>query len=149
MAAPKDVPVYGTSLFVKELNDEIIDTLLNKLEHPPRSSLLVQFWACHGRMNRIPSDATAFAVRDASFLLCFDVDFPMEEAEKCTNWIESVYEALLPLSLRKSSYLNTVRANNQITKNTYADNYVRLLSIKKQYDPTNFFRKNHNINPQV
>jgi FAD/FMN-containing dehydrogenase len=149
LAAPKDVPVYGTSLFVKELNDEIIDTLLNKLEHPPRSSLLVQFWACHGRMNRIPSDATAFAVRDASFLLCFDVDFPMEEAEKCTNWIESVYEALLPLSLRKSSYLNTVRANNQITKNTYADNYVRLLSIKKQYDPTNFFRENHNINPQV
>ncbi|WP_341282053.1 hypothetical protein [Paenibacillus sp. FSL H8-0537] len=83
-------------------------------------------------MNRIPSDATAFAVRDASFLLCLDVDFPMEEAEKCTDWIEAVYEALLPYSLRKSSYLNTVRADEQITKDAYAANYQRLLAIKKQ-----------------
>lgn len=149
LAAPKNVPVYGTSLFVKELNDEIIDTLLSKLENPPRSSLLVQFWSCHGRMNRIPSDATAFAVRDASFLLSLDVDFPMEEAEKCADWIEAVYEALLPYSLRKSSYLNTVRADEQITKDAYAANYERLLAIKQQYDPTNFFRKNHNIDPGI
>jgi FAD/FMN-containing dehydrogenase len=149
LAAPKNVPVYGTSLFVKELNDEIIETLLNKLENPPRPSLLVQFWACHGRMNRIPSDATAFAVRDASFLLCFDIDFPMEESDKCSQWIESVYQALLPYSLHKSSYLNTVRADEKITKDTYADNYDRLLAIKKQYDPTNFFRQNHNIDPNL
>ncbi|MNI18343.1 6-hydroxy-D-nicotine oxidase [compost metagenome] len=149
LMAPKDVPVYGTSLFVKELNDGMIDILLSKLEQPPRSSLLVQFWACHGRMNRVPSDASAFAVRDASFLLLFDVDFPMEDAKRCTDWIESVYQAMLPYSLRKSSYLNTVRTDNQITKDTYKDNYERLLAIKKLYDPTNLFRHNHNIDPQV
>ncbi|MBP1991914.1 FAD-binding oxidoreductase [Paenibacillus eucommiae] len=149
LMAPKDVPVYGTSLFVKELTDDTIDTLLSKLEQIPRPSVLVQFWACHGQMNRVPSDASAFAVRDASFLLLFDVDFPLEEAQLCKDWIESVYQTMLPYSLRKSSYLNTVRADTQITKDSYADNFKRLIEIKKKYDPTNFFRHNHNIDPQV
>jgi hypothetical protein len=30
---------------------------------------------------------------------------------------------------------------------TYRDNYDRLASIKKKYDPTNFFRVNQNIRP--
>ncbi len=32
-------------------------------------------------------------------------------------------------------------------KATYRDNYARLASIKKQYDPDNFFRVNQNIEP--
>ncbi|SMF87811.1 FAD/FMN-containing dehydrogenase [Paenibacillus uliginis N3/975] len=147
--APKDVPVYGSSLFVKELNDETIDALLGKLEQLPRPSVLVQFWECHGRMNRVSPDATAFAVRDASFLLLFDIDFPMEEAKQCKEWIDSVYEAMLPYSLRSTSYLNTVQADRQITKDTYGDNYEKLATLKQKYDPTNLFRHNHNIEPQV
>jgi len=146
LAAPKNVAVAGTSLFIKEMNDETIDALLAKIEHLPSPSLLVQFWECHGKMNRIPSDATAFAVRDASFLLCFDVDYPMEEEQKYQAWIESAYEAMLPFSLR-TSYLNTVKNDRQITKDTYGDNYRKLAAIKQKYDPTNFFRHNHNIEP--
>ncbi|WP_409340523.1 FAD-binding oxidoreductase [Paenibacillus sp. MBLB4367] len=149
LAAPKNVAVAGTSLFIKEFNDEAIDALLAKIEQLPRPSLLVQFWECHGKMNRIPSDATAFAVRDASFLLCFDVDYPMEEEQTYKEWIESAYEAMLPFSLRKTSYLNTVRNDRQITIDTYGDNYGKLAALKQKYDPTNLFRHNHNIEPQA
>ncbi|WP_042161139.1 FAD-binding oxidoreductase [Paenibacillus gorillae] len=149
LAAPNNVAVAGTSLFIKEMNDETIDALLATIEQLPSPSLLVQFWECHGKMNRIPSAATAFAVRDASFLLCFDVDYPMEEEQKIKAWIESAYEAMLPFSVRKTSYLNAVKADRQITKATYGDNYERLAAIKLKYDPTNFFRHNHNIEPQA
>jgi FAD/FMN-containing dehydrogenase len=32
-------------------------------------------------------------------------------------------------------------------KASFRDNYERLANIKKQYDPTNFFRVNQNIKP--
>jgi FAD/FMN-containing dehydrogenase len=32
-------------------------------------------------------------------------------------------------------------------KNTYGDNYDRLVAIKNKYDPDNFFRVNQNIKP--
>ena len=32
-------------------------------------------------------------------------------------------------------------------KKTYGDNYERLVTIKKKYDPDNFFRVNQNIKP--
>jgi FAD/FMN-containing dehydrogenase len=149
LAAPKNVAVAGTSLFIKEFNEEAIDALLAQLEQPPRSSLLVQFWECHGQMNRVPSDATAFAVRDASFLLCFDVDYPTDEEKLCKEWIDSAYKTMLPYSTRQTSYLNTVQADPQIIRDTYGGNYKRLAAIKQKYDPTNFFRHNHNIQPQV
>ena len=32
-------------------------------------------------------------------------------------------------------------------KATYGDNYARLASVKKKYDPSNLFRVNQNIKP--
>jgi FAD/FMN-containing dehydrogenase len=34
-------------------------------------------------------------------------------------------------------------------KATYRENYERLVAIKNNYDPTNFFRVNQNIKPTV
>ncbi|WP_407652137.1 BBE domain-containing protein [Aquibacillus koreensis] len=38
--------------------------------------------------------------------------------------------------------------NEQVMKNAFADNYQRLVEIKKLCDPNNLFRYNYNINPQ-
>ena len=49
-----------------------------------------------------------------------------------------------------SGYLNMSCYNEDgeaLVQNTYKSNYDRLRTIKKKYDPTNFFRLNANIIP--
>jgi FAD/FMN-containing dehydrogenase len=35
------------------------------------------------------------------------------------------------------------------TTSAYGPNYDRLVALKKKYDPSNFFRMNHNIKPSA
>ncbi|GAA0321582.1 FAD-binding oxidoreductase [Bacillus carboniphilus] len=144
---PNQIPVYGTSLYFGDLNDEIIEAILSKLENAPTPGVLAQLWALGGKMNCVESEETAFATRDASFVLLVDVMAMGVEGELCEKWVDSLYHGLLPYSHKQSSYLNGIGVEEKVTKQTMAGNYSRLLEIKKKYDPRNLFRHNHNVNP--
>lgn len=143
--APNHVPVFGTSLYFSALDEKTITALLDKLETVPASTALVQLWALGGQMNRVAPDATAFAIRDAKFVLLLDMMALGVEEDVCEQWVNSVYHDLLPYSHLGASYLNGIGLSEKATQNSYADNYERLFEIKKKYDPTNLFRFNHNI----
>lgn len=50
--------------------------------------------------------------------------------------------------LISSSYGNYVSDEGEaIARKAYGANYDRLVTLKNKYDPTNFFRMNHNIVP--
>jgi hypothetical protein len=68
-------------------------------------------------------------------------------AEQTTQWVRGAWKTLEPLT--DGYYVNhggydeserRVRAN-------YGDNYPRLATVKKRYDPQNLFRLNANIKP--
>jgi hypothetical protein len=47
-------------------------------------------------------------------------------------------------------YINTdVPDDERRLRETYGDNYPRLVQLKNRYDPTNLFRLNANIRPTV
>ncbi|WP_163970662.1 FAD-binding oxidoreductase [Oceanobacillus halotolerans] len=143
---PDHVPMDGTSLFLNELNDALISELLEQIEKSNELPMVMaQLWALHGEMNRVPADETAFAIRGARYLLLIDAEIPTDEPSKCFNWMDQFYEAILPFSYRHSSYLNGVKVDPIITKNTYGNNFEKLKKIKQKYDPKNKFRHNHNI----
>lgn len=142
---PSHVPVFGTSLYFSKLDKETINAIMTKLETAPAPTVMAQMWALGGQMNRIPADATAFATRDASFVLLLDMMAMGVEESVCQKWVDSVYRELLPYSHEKASYLNGIDLNDKVTKNSYGKNYDRLVDIKKKYDPNNLFRFNHNI----
>ncbi|MRG86329.1 FAD-binding oxidoreductase [Salinibacillus xinjiangensis] len=143
-----NIPVYGTSLYFSELNEETVDVLMEKLDHAPVPTVLSQLWALHGQMNRVPESETPFSVRDASFVLLLDaMAMPGMDEDVIEQWIHSIYTDLLPYSHRNASYLNGIGTIESATKATYAANYDRLVGIKKKYDPKNLFRHNHNVNP--
>ncbi|GAA0488174.1 FAD-binding oxidoreductase [Salinibacillus aidingensis] len=119
-----NIPVYGTSLYFSSLDDRVINKILTKLDQAPSSSILVQLWALNGEMNRVPVDETAFAVRDAAFVLFIDaMVMPDMDAEVLKNWVESVYHELLPYSHLNASYLNGIGLGDSITKRAYGLNF--------------------------
>jgi FAD/FMN-containing dehydrogenase len=144
---PDHVAVHGTSLYFSELTEESIDLLLAKLDNAPMPTYLAQLWALSGKMNRISPEATAFSNRDSSFVLLLDIMDMGAGPEVCKQWVDSVYDGLLPLSNKGTSYLNGIGENETAVKNTLGANYQRLAEIKKKYDPNNRLRHNHNIQP--
>ncbi|WP_421380698.1 FAD-binding oxidoreductase [Bacillus salacetis] len=141
------IPVYGTSLYFKELTEETVDTLLSKIDSAPAPSVLVQLWSLHGKMNRIPADATAFSMRDASCVLLVDMMAMHVPEELCKKWVDSVYSGLLEHSHRNASYLNGIEPGEEVIKATHGENHDRLVEVKTKYDPDNRFYHNHNIAP--
>lgn len=144
---PSDTPIYGTSLFFSALDDSIIHELLTQIDRAPETVVLTQLWALGGKMNRVNTMDTAFAIRDAQFALLVDVMSADIDRHTCEKWVDSLYSGLLPFSHKNSSYLNAITINSFAKKNTFAMNYDRLLDIKRKYDPNNIFRHNHNIDP--
>ncbi|XQY91791.1 FAD-binding oxidoreductase [Metabacillus sp. HB246100] len=145
---PTQIPVYGTSLYFASLEEEMINTLLEKLESAPAPTSLVQLWGLSGQMNQVPVHDTAFSNRDSSFVLLLDLMDMGFGQEICEQWVNSVYDVLFPFSNKGASYLNGIGENEQAVKNTLAENYERLLICKKKYDPNNRLRHNHNISPK-
>ena len=142
------VNVYGTSLYFQELTEEVTDAILSKIDSAPVPSVLFQLWALGGEMNRVASDATAFAIRDAKYALLVDTMAMPGEDEMCELWTDSVYNGLLPYSHKRASYLNGIGQGEGLARLAYQENYNRLVQVKKRYDPDNKFRHNHNITPE-
>jgi FAD/FMN-containing dehydrogenase len=68
--------------------------------------------------------------------------------ERCTRWVRQVRTDVRPWSTG-AVYLNFIGAegHERVVAGLGADNYRRLAALKRQYDPDNVFRFNHNIKP--
>ena len=102
----------------------------------------------NGAVHRVKNADTAFAYRDVLLAgVIVGVDPDPKNKEKITNWTKSYYDAIHPHSAG-GAYVNFMMEEGQErVKASFRDNYDRLATIKKKYDPTNFFRVNQNIKP--
>jgi FAD/FMN-containing dehydrogenase len=91
---------------------------------------------------------TAFPHRQFSRnLLLWSMWESPSDTEKNIQWTRECYEIMRPF-LAGGAYGNYVTdAGEAIAREAYGPNYDRLVSLKNKYDPTNFFRMNHNIKP--
>lgn len=92
---------------------------------------------------------TPWAYRDAKYAGVFvGVDADPANAEKITEWAKSYQEALHPYS-SGGAYTNFMMDEGQERiRDSYRQNYDRLVDIKTKYDPENFFKVNQNIKPK-
>jgi FAD/FMN-containing dehydrogenase len=95
-----------------------------------------------------PTD-TPWAYRDANYAGVFvGVDPDPANAEKLTAWAKNYQEALHPYS-SGGAYTNFMMdEGQQRVRDSYRQNYDRLVDIKTKYDPGNLFRVNQNIKPK-
>jgi FAD/FMN-containing dehydrogenase len=145
---PPGLQHYWKANFVKELTD---DAIAAHLVHGPKLPVVnstVHIYPINGAVHQVPSDATAFSSRDANFATVIAGMWPdPAENEQNTQWVRDYYDATAPLS-EEGGYVNFMASDDQDRVRTnYGENYDRLASLKRQYDPGNLFRFNQNIQP--
>ena len=137
-------PSTGTGLFLSALHDEVIDIFAEALVDAPRLATGT-FSHFHGAVTRVPQDATAFPLRRPGFDFYTSVSWQTEaERHEADRWMKPLGAALRPFGT--GVYVNNLNADEAgRVPEAYGPNYERLASIKRKYDPDNFFRINHNI----
>jgi FAD/FMN-containing dehydrogenase len=145
---PAGLQHYWKANFVKELTDAAIDAHLEYGPKVPAVNSTMHIYPINGACQRVASDATAFAYRDASFAPVIAGMWP-DPAQNDANikWVRDYYAATAPLS-EEGGYINFMAGDDQDRiRANYKGNYARLVQVKQKYDPDNLFRVNQNIKP--
>jgi FAD/FMN-containing dehydrogenase len=153
MFDPSFVPgrwYYFRAFDVPELSDEMIDITV---EHSLRiKSPLTSFpiWQMGGAVARVAEDETAFGGRNAGFT--YNIGACTENAEgfdEERQWVRDLWSALE--EWHTSVYVNFLSGDEEgegrIRAAYGAEKYDRLKTVKRKWDPDNFFRINQNIPP--
>jgi len=151
MLDPSFVPgrwYYFKSCDVAELTDEIIDITMERslqIESPLTS---FPIWQMGGAVARVGEDETAFNGRTAAFTYNIGACTETGEGfERERDWVRGFWDALEPW--HQGVYVNFLgdEGADRVRQSYGAEKYDRLQTLKRKYDPDNFFRINQNISP--
>jgi FAD/FMN-containing dehydrogenase len=145
---PPGLQHYWKASFAKELTDGAIQAHLENGPKVPVVNSTMHIYPINGAAGRVPSDATAFAFRDANFATVIAGMWPdPADNDRNIQWVKDYYKALEPHS-EAGGYVNFMAGDDQgRVRDNYKGNYDRLAAIKKKYDPGNLFHLNQNIQP--
>lgn len=109
----------------------------------------VAFEPYGGAINAVPRDATAFVHRDADCDIFVDV-FWMNEPERAQvqSYLDAFMALLEPLSNGESYQNYPRRSQADYRRRFWAEQFPRLLSVKRKYDPGNFFEYAQSVSPE-
>ena len=144
---PRGVHNYFRSAFLPRADDASLDALVHAFKTLPNGMAEVHLQHLGGAVNRVPSDATAFALRDMDFIVNVIARTPAADGfENGVQWAKGVTSSLGP---NAGTYVNfTGEADAAHVRGAYpAATYRRLVELKNEYDPTNLFQLNQNIPP--
>jgi FAD/FMN-containing dehydrogenase len=72
-----------------------------------------------------------------------------EDSQRHVKWTRAFWDALEPFATR-GIYINALNdETEERVQASYSVNYERLVALKNTYDPTNLFRMNQNIKPNL
>ena len=139
---------YWKSGFMPELGDDFIDQAVERAETMTSPMSVVGLFYVHGVAARVDPSATAFGLRGAQW--DFDIISQWTDpslADEQVRWTRSFWSEVEPFATG-GVYVNHIAADEPGRVHAaFGANYDRLLAVKRQYDPNNLFRLNHNIDP--
>jgi FAD/FMN-containing dehydrogenase len=146
---PRGLRYYWKSTMVRELSDDAIGQMSELFESVPSPMTAILLQQLGNAANRVPSDATAFANRDARWdgLVLGTWEDAAHDAAQI-DWTRQAWRSLRPFSTG-GVYANGVADGDaEEISGAFGSNYQRLADLKAIYDPTNLFRVNANITPE-
>ncbi|HEY5895023.1 MAG TPA: FAD-binding oxidoreductase [Chthoniobacterales bacterium] len=141
---------YWKSHNFSELNDGAIDAMIESAGKLPTPQCEILIGFVGGQANRVPKEATAYAHRDARYVLNVHGRWESPEQDKtCISWARDFFDASAKYATG-GVYVNflTQDETDRIPA-AYGPNYDRLAQLKAKYDATNVFRLNQNIRPAI
>jgi FAD/FMN-containing dehydrogenase len=139
---------YWKSHDFETLSDPAIDIILDAVGNLPDPQCEIFIAHVGGAMARIDDAATAYPQRKSHFIM--NVHTRWDDAsgdDTCIGWARTLFMAAEPHAAG-SAYVNFMPDDETDRVGAvYGKNMDRLVKIKAKYDPDNFFRVNHNIQP--
>jgi FAD/FMN-containing dehydrogenase len=148
--SPAGVLGYWKSAFFCELSDPAVEVMTSAFEHAPSELCALVIEDFHGAVTRVPTTATAYPHRQPGFNL-FLISQWSDPARTQAGiaWARKTFDALSPY-MADRCYTNYLSADDyDRVRNAFGSNYDRLAELKRDYDPDNVFRLNHNILPKA
>jgi FAD/FMN-containing dehydrogenase len=146
---PKGIHSYFKATNLARLDDELVDRLAEIHLASPGPQCEIHVHQMGGAVARVADGATAFAERSMPFVLNAVTGWRDADAGAShREWARAVIAAASDASTGRAyvNFLGDVGA----ARTSYSDEtYTRLVTLKNDYDPTNVFRLNQNIEPQA
>jgi FAD/FMN-containing dehydrogenase len=147
---PDGMLYYWKSLYLDRLDDDAISALVAHAAARPSPISTLDVWGLGGAISRVDPRATAFARRDAPFLLGIEANWQRpEDSAANVAWGRRLFQDMQRFS-RGGAYLNFpgfAEEGESLVRGAYGPNYERLQRVKAAYDPDNLFCGNLNIPP--
>jgi FAD/FMN-containing dehydrogenase len=146
-----DERCYWKGHFVREMPDELVDALLERIRVLKRPAGQILIESLHGGPKRVDSASAAAGWRSAAFNLSAMGGW-LDPAydEDGIQWTRETAAAMQPWSLSGGGYINYMQADEPIERVRAAfgeEAFDRLRALKKRYDPDNVLRRNQNVPP--
>lgn len=137
------------TVYRDRVTDEIIDIYVDQLAHASADTIMGLSHYMHGEVCRVKPDATAFPHRQADSVhlrVAYNWSDPGAN-EKRLAWGDEWLRLLRPASDERIYANYQTYETKAGSPSVFGPNHRRLLALKNQYDPTNFFRRNANVAP--
>jgi FAD/FMN-containing dehydrogenase len=146
---PKGINAYFKATNLARLSDETIDALAALHQDTPGPQAEIHVHQMGGAVGRVGQSDTAFPERSMPFVLNAVTGTPEAELLGAhTEWARAVVAAAKADETGRA-YVNFL-GDAGGAEDAYGEvTYRRLVALKDEYDPTNVFRLNQNIEPSA
>ena len=145
----KGIKAYFKATNLARLDDELIERLNERHLSAPGPQCEIHVHQMGGAVARVGDGDTAFSERSMPFVLNAVTGWHDSDAASAhTGWARAVVDAAADASTGRA-YVNFL-GDSDVARSSYgANTYARLVALKREYDPTNVFRLNQNIEPEA
>ena len=139
---------YWKGLYLDSLCDSVISRLAAAFSRKASPLSMLVVWAQGGALARVGPGDTAVGSRNSPFLLEILANWKEpERTDANIAWARAVFEDMHQCSRGKPNF-NFPGVEDDMksfVSAAFAEQYERLVRVKRKYDPANVFRVNQNI----